>query len=161
MLAGMPAMTVEETRAALARFYDALANRDGQAMAAMYPGDATFDDEVFHLQGADIGKMWIGLLARARGFAVAYTIAQAERNRGTVEWTARYLFGGKRPVVNVILSELELEDGKIRRQVDRFDFPQWASQALGFWARLLARFSWFRRALSRRIARRLGVPPRR
>jgi hypothetical protein len=153
-------MTSDETRAALERFYGALARGDAETMAAMYAEDATFEDEVFRLRGADVGKMWIGLLRRARTFSVSYTIAQAGNGRGTVEWTARYLFGGKRPVVNVILSELELEKGKIRRQVDRFDFPRWAGQALGSWARPLARFSWFRRSVSRKVARRLGVPPR-
>jgi uncharacterized protein len=153
-------MNSAETRQALDRFYEALARRDGEAMAAMYASDATFEDEVFRLRGADIGKMWIGLMRRAKDFSASYTIAQAASGKGTVELTARYLFGGKRPVVNVILSELELEDGKIRRHVDRFDFPRWAGQALGGWARPLARFSWFRRRVSRKAAQRLGVPPR-
>jgi len=153
-------MNAAETRETLDRFYGALARADGEAMAAMYAPDASFEDEVFRLRGADIGRMWIGLTRRARDFSVAYTIAQAGSGRGTVEWTARYLFAGKRPVTNVILSELELDQGKIRRQVDRFDFRRWAGQALGGWARPLARFSWFRRRVSRQAASRLGVPAR-
>ncbi|HTD52169.1 MAG TPA: nuclear transport factor 2 family protein [Thermoanaerobaculia bacterium] len=153
-------MTAEETRALLERFYGALARADGETMASMYAEDATFEDEVFRLRGADIGKMWIGLTRRAKDFSVAYTVARADRDRGIVEWTARYLFGGKRPVVNVILSELELEGGKIRRQLDRFDFSRWAAQAIGPWAGPLARFGWFRRNVAKKIARRLGVPPR-
>jgi hypothetical protein len=149
-----------ETRDALARFYDALARRDGETMAAMYAPDATFEDEVFRLRGSDIGRMWVGLMRRAKDFSVAYTIAQAGSGRGTVELTARYLFGGKRPVVNVILSELELANGRILKHVDRFDFPRWAGQALGAWARPLARFSWFRRRVCRRAAKRLGLPPK-
>jgi len=156
----MARMTAEETRAVLERFYGALARRDGETMAALYADDATFEDEVFRLRGADIGKMWISLLRRARNFSVAYTIAQAGNGHGTVEWTARYLFGSKRPVVNVILSELVLDGGRIARQVDRFDFPRWAGQALGPWARPLARLAWFRRAVSKRAARGLGVPLR-
>src|SRR5712692_6106314 len=84
----MARMTAEETRAVLERFYGALARRDGETMAALYADDATFEDEVFRLRGADIGKMWIGLLRRARNFSVAYTIAQAGNGHGTVEWTA-------------------------------------------------------------------------
>jgi len=153
-------VTAEETRATLQRFYDALSRADGETMASMYALDATFEDEVFRLRGADIGKMWIGLTRRAENFSVAYTIARADRDRGIVEWTARYFFGGKRPVVNVILSELEIEGGKIARQVDRFDFARWAAQAIGPWARPLARFGWFRRSVAKKAARRLEVPPR-
>jgi len=153
-------VTAEETQALLQRFYDALARRDGETMAAMYSDDATFEDEVFRLRGADIGKMWIGLTRRAKDFSLAYTIARADRDRGVVELTARYLFGGKRPVVNVILSELELEGGKIRRHVDRFDFPRWIGQAIGPWAKPLARFALFQKVIQRKAARGLGLPPK-
>jgi SnoaL-like domain len=153
-------MTSEETRTALTHFYDAFARRDGGTMAGMYSDRATFEDPVFRLKGGEIGRMWVGLLGRARDFSVAYTIAQAASGRGTVEWTARYLFGGRRPVVNVIVSEIEFDGEKISRQVDRFDFPRWAAQALGPPGRLFGRFGWFRRAVSRRAARGLGVTPK-
>ena len=152
-------MTSEETRKALARFYDAFAGRDAATMAGMYAGDATFEDPVFRLKGAEIGRMWTGLVGRARDFSVAYTIAQAASGRGTVEWTARYLFRG-RPVVNVIVSEIEFDGERIARQVDRFDFPRWAAQAIGTPGRLFGRLGWFQRAVSRKVARGLGVPPR-
>lgn len=152
-------MTNEETRSALTRFYDAFARRDGAAMAGMYSAGATFEDPVFRLKGEDIGRMWTGLVGRARDFSVAYTIAQAASGRGTVEWTARYLFG-RRPVVNVIVSEIEFDGAKISRQVDRFDFPRWAAQALGPPGKLFGRFGWFQRAVSKKAARGLGVPPR-
>src|ERR1017187_3759798 len=44
-------MTNAETQAALTRFYEAFARRDGDAMAAMYAPDATFEDPVFLLTG--------------------------------------------------------------------------------------------------------------
>jgi hypothetical protein len=52
-------MTNAETQASLTRFYEAFARRDGEAMAALYAKDATFEDPVFRLTGSDIGKMWI------------------------------------------------------------------------------------------------------
>src|SRR5258706_12878953 len=100
-------------------------------MAAMYAPDATFEDAVFALKGPDIGKMWAALAKRAKDLSISYTVAQAGTDRGSVEWTARYLFGGKNPVVNVILAELTFANGKIVRHVDSFDFHRWASQALG------------------------------
>jgi SnoaL-like protein len=153
-------MTSEETRAALGRFYDALARRDGDAVAAMYASEATFEDPVFRLKGADIGRMWKSLLGRARDFSVSYTIAYATPGRGSVELTARYLFAGRRRVVNVIASDIEFDGEKITRQVDRFDFPRWAAQALGTPGKLFGRFGWFRRAVSRKAARGVGVPAR-
>ena len=148
-----------ETRAALTHFYDALARRDGAAMAARYAPDATFEDPVFRLRGDQIGRMWIGLLSRAREFGVSYTIADVSAGSGVVESTARYLFGGRRPVVNVIVSEITFAGDRIARHVDRFDFPRWAAQALGPAGTLFGRFAWFRRSVSRKARRSLGLPP--
>jgi len=153
-------MSASETRAALTHLYDALARRDGDAMAALYAPDATFEDPVFQLRGEDIGRMWIALTRRAREFAVSYTVTEANDDSGKVEWTARYLFAGKSPVVNAIRSQIELREGKIVRQVDRFDFPRWAAQALGTTGKLFGRFAWFRHAVSRRITRKLGLGAR-
>ncbi|MEO8585276.1 MAG: nuclear transport factor 2 family protein [Acidobacteriota bacterium] len=151
-------MTNAETEAALTRFYEAFARRDGDAMAAMYARDATFEDPVFRLTGSDIGKMWIGLTRGAKDFSVQFTVAKAGPGTGIVDWTARYLFGGKRPVVNVIVSEIEMQDGLIVRQKDTFDFPRWAAQALGLPGMLFGRMAWMRRSVSKSGAARLGVP---
>lgn len=126
-------------------------------MASLYAADAVFEDEIFRVEGSDIGKMWTGLLANAKGFSASYTVARASAESGTVETTARYLFRG-RAVANVVLSEIEIVDGKIVRHRDRFDFPRWAAQALGKPGRLFGRYAWFRRRVSREIARRIGVP---
>jgi len=147
-----------QTRAVLTHLYDALARRDGAAMAALYAPDASFEDPVFRLRGPQIGAMWIELTRRAKDFGISYTITQSDSGRGTVECTARYRFG-THPVVNRILSEIEIEDGRIVRQRDRFDFPRWAAQALGLPGRLFGRFSWFQRAVSRRAKRQLGLSP--
>ena len=151
-------MNREETRSALMHFYDSLARRDGEAMAAMYAPNAQFEDPIFRLNGTDIGKMWIALTRRARDFSIAYTIAQAAAGHGTVELTAHYLYGGRHPVTNVILSELDLENGLIVRHRDQFDFPRWAAQALGAPGRLLGRFQFFQRMICRKAARTIGLP---
>jgi ketosteroid isomerase-like protein len=153
-------MTNAETQAALTRFYEAFARRDGEAMAALYAPDATFEDPVFRLTGSDIGKMWIGLARGAKDFSIQFTVAKAGAGTGVVEWTARYLFGGKKPVVNVIVSEIEMKDGLIVRQKDVFDFPRWAAQALGLPGHLLGRTEWLRRSVSKSAAARLGVSPK-
>jgi limonene-1,2-epoxide hydrolase len=154
-------MNSDDTRAVLTKFYEALSRRDGDTMASLYSADAVFEDEVYRVEGADVGKMWRGLMGKAKTLSAAYTIARAASDGGTVEWTARYVFPGGGPVVNVILSELEIENGRIVRQRDRFDFRRWAAQALGAKGRLLGRFEWFRRIVSRQAAQRVGVPPKR
>jgi hypothetical protein len=104
--------------------------------------------------------MWVGLTKNAKDFSISYTVAQAGNDRGVVEWTARYLFGGRRSVTNVILSEITFENGLIVRQTDRFDFPRWASQALGLPGSLFGGFEWFRRSVSKKAADRVGVRPK-
>ena len=150
-------MTAGETREALTRFYEALARRDAATMAGMYASDAAFTDPVFRLRATEIGKMWTSLLGRARDFSVTWEIRQAEPDRGEVAWTARYLFGGKRPVVNVIVSDVRFRDGQIVEQTDRFDFHRWAAQALGAPGRLLGGFEVFRRSVGRKARRGLGL----
>ena len=152
-------MGSDQTKALLVRLYDALARADGETMAALYGPDAVFEDELFRLEGPDVGKMWVGLLSGAKDFSASYTIARAAADSGTVETTARYRFAG-RPVVNVVLSEIEIAEGRIVRHRDRFDFPRWAAQALGTPGRLFGGFEWFRRRVAKTLARRLGVPPR-
>ena len=151
-------MTAAATRLILERFYEALARRDAATMSALYAPDAAFTDPVFRLRGADIGRMWTSLLGRARDFSVDWEVRRADPQGGEVAWTARYLFGGKRRVVNVIESELKLVDGLIVEQNDRFDFPRWSSQALGLPGRLFGRTAWFRVAVGRKALR--GIAPR-
>jgi SnoaL-like domain len=150
-------MNDADTQAVLTRLFDAFSRRDGEVMASLYAPKATFEDPIFELQGAEIGRMWIALTGRSKDLSISYTVARAAAGHGVVEWTARYLFAGKRPVENVIISDLELEDGLVVKQLDRWDFPRWASQALGAPGSLFGSFEWFRRKVSRDAATRIGL----
>ncbi|MEO6326714.1 MAG: nuclear transport factor 2 family protein [Thermoanaerobaculia bacterium] len=149
-----------DTQAVLTKLFDAFSRRDGAVMASLYAPGAQFEDPIFKLQGEEIGRMWVALTSRSKDLSISYTVGQAAAGRGVVEWTARYLFGGKRPVVNVILSEFELADGLITKQTDRWDFPRWAAQALGAPGSLFGSFAWFRKKVSRDAATRIGLPPK-
>lgn len=153
-------MDSSETRELLVCFYEAMSHHDGETMASLYSEHARFVDPVFNLGGAEIGRMWKGLMSRAKGFSSSYTITSVESFQGTARWTARYFFGGKAQVVNVIFSEFRCENGRIVEHRDTFDFPKWAAQAMGIPGRLFGRFNWFRRMVSRKAAARLGVPPK-
>jgi hypothetical protein len=153
-------MNSSETRDLLVRFYEAMSHHDGATMASLYAEHARFEDPVFHLAGAEIGRMWKGLMSRAKGFSSSYTITRAEGMTGAARCTARYFFGGKAQVVNVILAEFRCENGRIVEHRDTFDFHRWAAQAMGLPGRIFGGFEWFRRLVSRRAAKRLGVPPK-
>ena len=153
-------MTKEETEALLTRFYEALSDRDADTMRSLYAPNARFEDPVFRLEGAEIGRMWKALLGRAEGFTALYEIVDSGSSHGTVRWKAEYLFAGKNLVVNHIKSELRLKDALIIEHRDEFDFRRWAAQALGWKGKLLGGFHWFRRSVSRKAAKPLGVRPK-
>lgn len=124
--------------ALLRRFYDAFAALDAATMQSCYAGKASFRDEVFTLDGAqEIGAMWHMLCdaTRERGrdaWRLEADGIEADDRRGNARWQAWYRFSATgRKVHNVIDAEVEFEDGRIVRHVDRFDFWRWSRQALG------------------------------
>lgn len=114
-------------------FYQAFSKGQGQAMAAMYHKDATFEDPAFGvLKGPEIGKMWTMLTTRSKDLIVKYNNVKANENGGSCSWTADYTFSktGK-PVHNIIEANFTFKDGKIFTHKDDFNFYRWARQALG------------------------------
>jgi hypothetical protein len=143
---------VPEPTETLRSLYGAFAERDGEAMAACYAPDATFEDPVFRLSGKDVGDMWRMLTSRGEDLRITYDVVGDDR----VSWTADYTFGGN-PVHNVIQSSFTFTpEGRIATQVDRFDFPRWAGQALGWKGKLLGRFGFFQAAVQKGTAQTLA-----
>ncbi len=140
-------MSAETNRALVTRFYEAFARRDGAAMAACYHPEARFSDPAFpDLRGAQIGAMWTMLCQRAQDFSLTFRDVQADGERGSAHWEAKYLFSKTgRQVHNIIDAEFAFRDGLIVSHDDRFDFWRWSRQALGP-AGLLLGWSGFLRA---------------
>jgi ketosteroid isomerase-like protein len=115
------------------RFYAAFDRRDGDAMAACYAPDATFSDPVFgQLDAAQAGAMWRMLTGRAEDLRVELVEHEADGDRGSARWIARYTFTQTgRPVVNDVRARFQFRDGLFAEHVDRFGFWGWARQALG------------------------------
>ena len=131
--------------ALLTRFYDAFAQRDGDAMAACYHPDATFRDEIFELQGDEPGMMWRMLCERGGDLRVVASGIQANEHSGSAHWEADYTFSQTgRSVHNQIDASFTFENGLIRTHVDRFDFRAWSRQALGLPGLLLGWTPWLR-----------------
>jgi hypothetical protein len=123
------------SQATIERLYAAFARLDGPPMQACYAADASFQDEVFTLQGApEIGGMWRMLCEATRAKGQAHwkieTSAITERS---AHWDAHYLFSATgRQVLNRIDADFEFDrNGLITRHRDRFDFWRWSRQALG------------------------------
>lgn len=121
-------------------------------MAACYAPDARFRDPVFRLSGGDVGDMWRMLTERGEDLRVDYRIVDDAH----AEWTAYYTFDGH-PVRNEIRSAFEFDaEGRILRQVDSFDFPKWARQALGWKGKLFGRFGFLQSAVRKTSAATLA-----
>lgn len=114
-------------------FYTAFGRRDADAMAVLYAEHAVFADPAFgQLSGRDAGDMWRMLCKGSPELRVSFAILEATPNTVVCRWIADYPFGpGKRPVHNVIVARISVENGQIVRHIDDFDFRTWARQALG------------------------------
>lgn len=125
-------MSAEENRALIERLYAAFGDCNGAAMSACYAKDAHFRDPAFgDLEGEDVGAMWRMLTGRAKDLEIELREHDADEERGSARWIARYTFSTGRPVVNDIRASFRFADGLIADHVDEFDFRNWAKQALG------------------------------
>ena len=114
-------------------FYEAFKVRNGDAMASLYADDVEFCDPVFlSLKGIAAKSMWRMLCSKAHDLEVTYKIEYVNGHNVQVRWEARYTFVATgRFVVNHVVANIKVEDGKIRQHLDTFDFWRWASQAIG------------------------------
>lgn len=116
----------------LQRFYAAFQRLDHATMAACYHPEATFEDAIFRLQGADIGLMWRMLCERGQDMQLTYTGLSADDHAGRAAWDADYTFSQtKRKVHNHVQASFTFQDGLIRTHHDSFSFWRWSRQALG------------------------------
>jgi uncharacterized protein len=114
-------------------FYQAFDRRDGEAMAACYRPDGRFRDPAFgELTGEQAGRMWRMLTGRASDLSVELLEHEADAERGSAHWVARYAFGATgRPVVNDVRASFRFDGGRFAEHVDEFSFFRWSRQALG------------------------------
>jgi hypothetical protein len=124
------------------RFYTAFNERDAETMARSYTDDATFVDPAFgELTADEVRDMWRMLLGRASDdLRAEYRDVRADDHAGSAHWEAYYNFQGH-AVHNVIDATFAFSGRLISRHVDDFDWPRWASQALGLPGKLLGRTS--------------------
>ena len=113
-------------------FYDAFARGDGDAMAACYASDVTFEDPAFgELHGEEAGAMWRMLTGRATDLEITLADHSASGDTGSAHWLADYTFQTGRKVHNDIQAKFQFENGLIKDHRDSFSFHAWSRQALG------------------------------
>jgi ketosteroid isomerase-like protein len=138
------------------QFYQAFQKRDGDAMAACYHPDAAFEDEVFCLQGEDVGLMWKMLCTQAKEFRLEFSEVHCDELKGSAHWEPRYRFSmTNRDVHNIVDATFEFKDGLIYRHRDRFDFWRWSKQALGVPGQLMGWSSLLRNKVRKTASRNL------
>lgn len=141
--------------------YAAFARLDGEAMQKCYAKDASFQDEVFTLQGREqVGGMWRMLCdaTRTKGREV-WRLETSNITQNSAHWEAHYRFSATgRMVHNIIDASFEFApDGLIRRHRDRFDFYRWSRQALGLPGLLLGWTPMLRGGIQRKAAQNLAA----
>ncbi|MDQ6649417.1 MAG: nuclear transport factor 2 family protein [Actinomycetota bacterium] len=149
-----------DAAATIKRLYAALEAGDGEAMAACYSAEATFEDPAFgRLEGDQVGAMWRMLTSRSSGVRVDLREHEATGTTGSAHWVASYRFGPKqRPVVNDVHASYRFgPDGLITEHVDRFDLARWGSQAMGPVQGLLGRTALLSLLVRRTTARQLAA----
>ena len=103
-------------------------------MQDCYAENAEFSDAAFvDLDGKQVRAMWEMLCKTGKDLKLTYGNVKGDATGGNAEWTAQYTFsrtGNK--VTNNVTARFEIENGKIIRHTDHFDFYTWAKQAFGF-----------------------------
>jgi ketosteroid isomerase-like protein len=148
------------------KFFAAFAQRDGAGMGRFYHPDTKFEDPVFgELGQAQAAAMWQMLCQRGKDLEVTLVKSQADGQRGSADWEAKYTFQKTGKFVhNKVHSEFTFRDGLIATQKDDFDFWKWAGMALGASGRLLGWTPIIKNAVRKEAQRSLsnyaGAPPR-
>lgn len=124
---------MNENQQLIETFYTCFKNKDYKGMQACYADNAIFNDAVFkNLNSAQVKAMWEMLISTAKDFTIEFSNVSTNDKTGKAHWDAYYTFsktGNK--VINRIEASFEIENGKIVKHTDNFNFYVWAKQALG------------------------------
>ena len=114
-------------------FYTCFKNKDFKAMQDCYADEAIFNDAVFkNLNAKEVKAMWHMLISKGKDFRLEFKNISATEHTAKAHWDAYYTFSATgRKVINRIDASFEIENGKIVKHTDNFNFHTWAKQALG------------------------------
>ncbi|MEJ2904566.1 nuclear transport factor 2 family protein [Pedobacter panaciterrae] len=138
-------------------FYASFQNKDVKAMQDCYADSATFSDPVFtNLNAKQVRSMWAMLIKSGKDMRIEFKNISGNEMGGSAEWDAYYTFSATgNMVVNRIKASFLIENGKITKHTDQFNFYTWAKQALGFTGLLLGWTTFLRNKISTKAKRNL------
>lgn len=131
----------------ITKFYTCFQNKDYKGMQECYADNATFSDPVFvNLNAAQVKAMWEMLCVRGKDLKLDFKNVQTKDVQGSAEWIAYYTFSATgRKVVNHVKASFLIENGKIIKHTDVFNFYKWSRQALGIPGSLLGWTGFFKK----------------
>lgn len=140
-------------------FYTAFQHKDYRSMQAFYADQAVFNDAVFtNLNAAQVRAMWEMLIRRGKDLDLVFDKVWTDGEQAGAEWVATYTFSAtQRKVINRIKAGFVLENGKIIRHQDDFNFYAWARQAFGMPGFLLGWTTFFRNKVRQKAMESLRV----
>jgi hypothetical protein len=90
------------------------------------------------LNANEVKAMWEMFCVKGKDLKIEFKYVSANEKTASAEWMAVYSFSATgRKVVNRIKSNFIIEQGKIAKHTDQFNFYDWAKQALGISGLLL------------------------
>ena len=138
-------------------FYTCFKNKDFKGMQDCYADDAIFSDAVFkNLNAEEVKAMWQMLITKGKDLRLEFTVISSTENTAKAHWDAYYTFSatGKK-VINRIDATFEIENGKIVKHTDNFNFYTWAKQAFGLTGMLLGWTSFLNKKVSAQAMKNL------
>ncbi|QRV79390.1 SnoaL-like domain protein [Ceratobasidium sp. AG-Ba] len=142
------------------KWFTAYSSGDFDGMKRLAASDYVFEDPAFgRLEGKRaIGmyKMFISGRDKTEAVWNVHEVKPEPTNpqKAVVRFEAVYKFNG-RPVTNQISSNILVVDGKVKEQIDSFDFPGWAAQSLGVFGWLFGSFSFLQNSVKQKANARL------
>lgn len=133
----------------ITHFYTCFQQKDYRSMQDCYADQAVFNDEAFkNLNSDEVKAMWEMLCKTGKELKLTFGNVSETAHGGTAEWTASYLFSRtENTVVNNVHARFEIENGKIIKHTDTFDFYLWAKQAFGLTGLLIGWTPFFKNKL--------------
>jgi ketosteroid isomerase-like protein len=145
--------------ALITRFYTAFQNKDVATMQECYSDQATFSDEAFvNLNAKEVRAMWAMLIKGGKDMRIEFKDISADELGGKAHWDAYYTFSATgRKVLNQIDASFVIENDKIVKHTDHFDFYTWSKQSLGLTGFLLGWTSFLKNKVRKQASAKLAA----
>jgi ketosteroid isomerase-like protein len=145
--------------ALITKFYTAFQNKDVSTMQECYSDQATFSDAAFvDLNATQVRAMWAMLIKGGKDMRIEFSNIRADEHGAKVHWDAYYTFSATgRKVLNQIDASFIIENGKIVKHTDHFDFYTWSKQALGLPGLLLGWTSFLKNKVRKQASAKLAA----